>query len=91
MALLLQGLAVLLGAAAFCCAVSALPSVWRGYRAGVSFWDGVSWIGAPSRLPDAARPHVRRAITRWLSAIGLFVLAAIAAALAHLLGPRGVM
>lgn len=89
MSTLLNALAFLLGAAALACAVSALPSVLRASRAGVPWWyGGLGWYGAPSRhMPEAARPHARKAMKRWFAAIGLFVLAAAAAIAAAAIAP----
>ncbi|WP_137180280.1 hypothetical protein [Roseomonas sp. AR75] len=86
MAALLHALAFLLAAAAFGVALSSMPHVLRARRAGVPFWyGGLGWYGAPSRhMPEAARPHARLAMRRWLIATGLFVLAALAGGLAAL-------
>ncbi len=85
----LNALAFLLGAAALTCAASAMPAMLRAFRAGVPWWyGGLGWYGGASRhMPDAARPHARKAMKRWFAAMGLFVLAAVAAALASTLGP----
>ncbi len=89
MSTLLAAIAFLLGAAALACAVSAMPAMLRASRAGVPWWyGGLGWYGGASRhMPEAARPHARKAMKRWFAAMGLFVLAAVSAALASALGP----
>lgn len=56
----LNGLAILLGAAALACAVSAMPSMLRAFGAGVPWWHGgLGWYGGASRRMPEARGCMR--------------------------------
>jgi hypothetical protein len=86
---LLKALAFVLGAAALACAASAMPATRRAFGAGVPWWyGGLGWYGGASRhMPAAARPHARRAMKRWVAAMGLLALAAASAIAAEGLAP----
>jgi hypothetical protein len=77
---LLSGLAALLGTTALLCAASALPPLFRAFGAGLPWWyGGIGWFGGQSRhMPEAAQPHARKAMQRWLAAMALLVLAGVA-------------
>lgn len=40
-------------------------------------FNGLAWFVPPADLPQEARPHMRRALTRWLGAMGCLLLAAL--------------
>jgi hypothetical protein len=44
---------------------------------------GHEWFAPSERVPQAARPHMRRALWRWLGAMGCLLLAGAAAGLAE--------
>lgn len=80
MSTLLHGLSLLLSALALFSAASAMPPLFRAFRAGVPWWyGGIGWFGGQSRhMPEEARPHAHKAVKRWAAAIGLLVLAGMA-------------
>lgn len=41
-------------------------------------FNGMAWIVPPADLPPETRPHLHRALTRWLGAMGCLFLAGIA-------------
>lgn len=87
MSALLQGIAVLLGAAVLGLAATALAAGYRAVRIGGSslLFDGMAWFTRADRIPAEARPHMRRALARWGLAMLCFALAAAAGALSSTL------
>ncbi|WP_198371893.1 hypothetical protein [Roseomonas rosulenta] len=63
---------------------AAIASAVRAVRIGGFrlLFGGLAWIIPPDDIPAAARPHLRKALTRWLRAMGCMILAAGAFALA---------
>lgn len=83
---LLWTMAVLLGAAAAWFGVSALAAGWRAVRIGgprlvFSGWD---WVARLDRAPADARPHMLRALRRWMTAMGCLLFAGVAGIAADL-------
>lgn len=81
MSTLLNGLAILLGAAGLICAAGAWRALHRALDAGAAFWFVVlGWFFVPAtrHMPENARPHARKAFLRWLTALGLLSLAMLA-------------
>lgn len=80
----MYGVAVVfaLGAAAF--AVAAMMAAYQAMRIGGTrlLFNGWDWFFVSSRVPEAARPHMRATLKRWCYAIGCLLLAGIAGALA---------
>ena len=76
--LLTLGTAAILAVAAF--AVTAVAAAARAVRIGGKrlLFDGMAWIVPPADLPPATRPHLHRALMRWLGAMGCLLLAGIA-------------
>jgi len=64
--------------------VSALMAGARAVRIGGArlLFNGMAWFAPPADLPPEARPHMRRALLRWLGAMGCMVLAALGLELA---------
>ncbi|MBR0679743.1 hypothetical protein GXW74_04545 [Roseomonas eburnea] len=81
----LQGVAAALGVAVVALAVSALAAGARAVRIGGArlLFNGIDWFLPSARVPEAARPHMRTALRRWLLAMGTMVLAGIAAILSE--------
>lgn len=75
--LLTLGTAALIGMAVFL--VTALMAGARAVRIGGArlLFNGIAWFAPPAGLPVEARPHMRRALARWLGAMGCLVLAAL--------------
>lgn len=84
---LLQALSVVLGIATAGFAVMALAVGWRAVRIGGPrlLFNGWDWFVMSDRVPQEARPHMRRALARWGWAAVCFVLAAIAGAVSRAL------
>lgn len=63
---------------------TALLSAARAVRIGGSrlLFNGLAWFVPPGDLPAEARPHMRRAVARWLGAMGCLVLAGLGFGLA---------
>ncbi len=75
----------LLGMAA--CVVTAFFAGSQAVRIGGTrlLFNGIAWFAPPPGLPPEARPHMRRALLRWLGAMGCMVIAAIGFGLARTL------
>ena len=60
--------------------VTALMAGARAVRIGGArlLFNGMAWFAPPPDLPAEARPHMRRALLRWLGAMGCMVLAGLA-------------
>jgi len=76
--LLIVGAVALMGMATL--AVTAIAAGLRAVRIGGKrlLFNGMAWIIPPPDLPPAARPHLHRALTRWVGAMGCLLLAGIA-------------
>jgi hypothetical protein len=79
----LQTVAALFGVATAAFAVAALVAGYRAVSIGGTrlLFNGWDWFFVSSRVPEAARPHMRAALKRWCFAIGFLLLGAIAGAL----------
>jgi len=68
--------------------VTALVAGVRAVRIGGArlLVNGIAWFVPPPDLPLEAQPHMRRALLRWLGAMGCMVLAALAFGLGGALG-----
>lgn len=76
--LLILGTVALMAMAVF--AIMALAASVRAVRIGGKrlLFNGMAWIVPPADLPAATQPHLQRALTRWLGAMGCLLLAGIA-------------
>lgn len=83
---LLWAVAALLGAATAWFAASALAAGYRAVRIGGArlLFSGWDWIAASDRIPGEARPHMMRALRRWVTAAFCLLLAGIAGIAADL-------
>ena len=80
----LQTIALIFGVATVGFAVAALIAGYQAVRIGGTrlIFNGWDWFFVSSRVPEAARPHMRATLKRWCYAIGCLLLAGIAGALA---------
>ncbi|MBW6396345.1 hypothetical protein KPL78_00730 [Roseomonas sp. HJA6] len=76
--LILLGAVALIGMAVL--AITAIAAGIRAVRIGGKrlLFNGMAWIVPPADLPPAARPHLHRALSRWIGAMGCLLLAGIA-------------
>ncbi|MBR0650290.1 hypothetical protein GXW78_11505 [Roseomonas terrae] len=79
----LHVIAWLFAAASGVFALAALVAAYQAVRIGGArlLFNGWDWFFVSSRVPEAARPHMRATLKRWCYAIGCLMLAAIAGAL----------
>lgn len=82
--LIIANIALLATAA---CVVTALMASAAAVRIGGTrlLFNGIAWFVPPPDLPPEARPHMRRALLRWLGAMGCLVMAEVGFALARTL------